>query len=224
VYLAILYRDAGYEDARAREISPFLVEDPMFNALWAWSAASLAEIAGAIGEDGREFAEDAERITRAIETKLWDDDHQRFLPFDLRAGTRMDHHSVVSFIPLVAPGLDADKARRTAQSTTDVRHCSLEHQGRTCYVLPTYQPRDADYNPRLYWRGPIWINTNWLLERGARAHGERALADELRASSLGLVRRAGFREYFDPHTGTGYGADRFSWTAALTLDLLNRAD
>jgi Trehalase len=222
VYLAILYRDAGYDDARVREITPFLVEDPMFNALWAWSAASLAEIAGVIGEDGREFAEDAERITRAIETKLWDAEHARFLPFDLHAGRQMDHHSVVSFVPLVAPGLDSDKAHQTAESMNDVRHCRVEDVGSACFILPTYQPGDADYNPRLYWRGPIWINTNWLLERGTRAAGETALADELRESSLELVRGGGFREYFDPHTGTGYGADRFSWTAALALDLLER--
>jgi glycogen debranching enzyme len=177
-----------------------------------------------VGEDGREFAEDAERITHAIETKLWDEDHRRFLPFDLHAGRRMDHHSVVSFLPLVAPGLDSDKARRTAESMNDVRHCRIDRDGRTCFILPTYQPGDADYNPRLYWRGPIWINTNWLLERGTRAHGETALADELRASTLELVRHAGLREYFDPHTGTAYGAHRFSWTAALTLDLLVRPD
>jgi glycogen debranching enzyme len=129
---------------------------------------------------------------------------------------------VVSFVPLVAPGLDSGKARATARSMNDVRHCRFEDEGRTCFILPTYQPHDEDYNPRLYWRGPIWINTNWLLERGTRAAGETGLADELRHSSLELVRRAGLREYFDPHTGTGYGADRFSWTAALTLDLLAR--
>jgi hypothetical protein len=221
VYLALLYREAGYDDTRIREITPFLVEDPMFNALWARSAASLAEIAAVIGEDGNEFAEDAERITRAIETKLWDEESHRFFPFDLRAGRHMAHQSIVSFVPLVAPGLDARMAHLTAKSMNENRHCRLD-SGRTCYILPTYQPRDESYDPRLYWRGPIWINTNWLLERGCRATGETELADELHRSSLELVRHAGFREYFDPHTGTGHGADRFSWTAALTLDLLER--
>src|SRR5439155_9652559 len=62
VYLALLYRDAGYDDDMVRAITPFLVEDPMFNAIWAWSAHSLAEIAGLVGEDGTEFREDGERI------------------------------------------------------------------------------------------------------------------------------------------------------------------
>lgn len=39
---------------------------------------------------------------------------------------------------------------------------------------------------------------------------------------LGLVRRSGFREYFHPIGGQGYGASGFSWTAALVIDVLHR--
>ena len=38
--------------------------------------------------------------------------------------------------------------------------------------------------------------------------------------TLDLVDRSGFSEYFSPFTGEGYGADEFSWTAALTVELL----
>ena len=33
-------------------------------------------------------------------------------------------------------------------------------------------------------------------------------------------REEGFREYFDPITGAGYGSTLFSWTAALLIDVL----
>ena len=71
-----------------------------------------------------------------------------------------------------------------------------------------------------YWRGPLWINVNWLLWLGLRGHGYADLAGALRDSMLALVARAGFAEYFDPDTGTGIGSPSFSWTAALVLDLL----
>ena len=38
-----------------------------------------------------------------------------------------------------------------------------------------------------------------------------------------VLRQEGFREYFDPHTGAGRGVADFSWSAALTLDLLATA-
>ena len=220
VYLAVVYREVGYDDARVRERTPFVVEDPMFNAIWAWSAASVAEIADAIGEDGTEFREDAERITRNLETELYDADERRFFPFDVQNGKHQEHHSIVSFMPLLAPGLDSEIAARTADELRLVRRCTHETLGRTCFVMPSFPPREAGFDPRKYWRGPIWINTNWLLERGCRAAGETKLADELRWSTLELVRRNGFREYFDTHTGDAYGGHRFSWSAALTLDIL----
>jgi hypothetical protein len=37
---------------------------------------------------------------------------------------------------------------------------------------------------------------------------------------LRLVHDSGHHEYFHPVTGEGIGAPAFSWTAALTLDLL----
>jgi hypothetical protein len=35
-----------------------------------------------------------------------------------------------------------------------------------------------------------------------------------------MVTKSGFAEYFDPTTGEPLGAHNFSWTAALTIDLL----
>ena len=70
--------------------------------------------------------------------------------------------------------------------------------------------------------GPVWINTNWLLWNGLRQHGQHAEADEILLSSLRLVDRSGFHEYFDPFGGEAFGTDGFGWTAALTLDFIER--
>lgn len=215
VYLAMLYRDTGYDDAAVKELTPFLVEDPMTNSIWAWSSHALAEIAEIIGEDGARFREDGELVTRAMESRLWEDEHHRFFPFDVQEGRQMRHHSIVSFIPLVAPGIDRHKAHLTAHAMDEIRHCRQE----PCYLLPSFDVRDEDFDPRRYWRGPIWINTDWLLYRGCLAVGEEARAAELRTAILELVRASGFCEYYDPHAHACYGAKPFSWTAALYLDV-----
>ena len=38
---------------------------------------------------------------------------------------------------------------------------------------------------------------------------------------IDLVKEHGFYEYFNPLTGDGLGANDFSWTAALLIDLIS---
>jgi glycogen debranching enzyme len=75
----------------------------------------------------------------------------------------------------------------------------------------------------LVYRGPTWMNTNWYLSRGLRRHGHAALARRIEEASAALVEREGFREYYDPRTGEGFGARDFAWSA-LALDMLVRLE
>jgi glycogen debranching enzyme len=79
-----------------------------------------------------------------------------------------------------------------------------------------------DFDPERYWQGPSWMNTNWLIMDGLDRYGYTDYVDALRETSLEMVERSGFAEYFDPNTGEPLGARNFSWTAALVLDLLKR--
>jgi hypothetical protein len=36
-----------------------------------------------------------------------------------------------------------------------------------------------------------------------------------------LIKKSGFREYYDPYTGEGYGAKNFTWTG-LIVDMINK--
>jgi glycogen debranching enzyme len=83
-------------------------------------------------------------------------------------------------------------------------------------------PLDSpQFDPDRYWQGPTWVNTNWLIIDGLRRAGYPDHAAALTETTLDMVRRSGFAEYFDPTTGEPLGARNFSWTAALVLDLLN---
>jgi glycogen debranching enzyme len=87
-------------------------------------------------------------------------------------------------------------------------------------AVPSFDLTDRRYNPRRYWRGPTWLNTTWLLAEGLRTHGGDELAQRLCEDMVVLVAGAGFREYFNPRTGSGHGTSNFSWSAALLLHLL----
>ncbi len=86
--------------------------------------------------------------------------------------------------------------------------------------VPSYDMHGFGFSPVQYWRGPVWLNINWLLMHGLDDYGYREHADRLRNTIVGLCREAGFHEYFDPGTGEGHGSDLFSWSAALLIDVL----
>ena len=212
VHLARAYRDGGYADDGR---SAFLVEDPLFNAIWLWSTHALAEIAGRIGDDAGEWREAAAAVHGGLMSRLWDAERGRFLARDLHAGRLVDRRTVGTLAPLLDPDLPADVARGLARQIASPHFRSPAGIGVASYDLLA-----ADVDARRYWRGPVWVNLNWLLARGLRRHGLHADADELDAATLRLVTAAGMREYFDPHTGEGRGADAFSWTAAVVVDLV----
>jgi len=86
--------------------------------------------------------------------------------------------------------------------------------------VPSYDPYGFSFSPVQYWRGPVWININWLLMGGLERYGFKEQAAQLRQATIGLVEEQGFFEHFNPMNGKGHGSIFFSWTAALLLDVL----
>jgi hypothetical protein len=214
IRLALAYRDHGYDDDWVRKSAEFVVIDPGFNALWAWSELALAEIAQAMGRNPEGHQREAERITGALVDQLWSPSREIFLARDERSGRLLEERTVAGLIPLVLPGLPA--GLRNALGTT-LSGPSFRAGQPGIRGVPSFDLTDRRYNPRRYWRGPTWLNTTWLVAEGLRVHGEEELAHRLRDDMVALVADAGLREYFNPRTGAGHGTSNFSWSAALLL-------
>jgi hypothetical protein len=218
VFLAMRYRDSGYDDGELLEKDPFLVESPLFNAIYLWSTHALTDIAAILGEDPARHHAEAARIHEGMLAHLWHPQRQRFYSWDVRRQRFVMKDSIDSVMALLDPDLPTDQVEAIVDLLTSphfnppptVRH----------YLIPSYDLDAPDFDRRRYWRGPVWINTDWLVARGLRQHRVPELMDEVEGSVIRLVRHSGFREYYDPFTGSGYGSQAFSWSAALMLDTL----
>ncbi|MFJ9585023.1 amylo-alpha-1,6-glucosidase [Streptomyces acidicola] len=214
VRLATDYRDRAYADGRGG----FAVEDPAFNALLIASEHALARIAKELGATGTARHARAERLTAALVDRLWDPAEGMFFCRDVRGGGLIPERGVSGLIPLLLPTLSRD-ITDTLLRTASGPHFGL---GGAARLVPSYDLTGEAFDPHRYWRGPAWFNTAWLIERGLRLHGERERADALREDFLSIAGTSGFAEYVDPYTGEACGSGDFSWTAALTLDLLHQ--
>lgn len=213
VRLATDYRDGGYADGEG----DFAVEDPSFNALLIASEHALARIAEELGATGTARQARARRLTATLTDRLWDPARNMFFCRDVRGGELVPERAVSGLVPLLLPDLPGDIASILIRTTRSA-HFGL---GTSTRLVPSYDLLGEAFDPHRYWRGPAWFNTNWLLERGLRTHGEHSRADELRQAALDIADSSDFAEYVDPYTGEACGATGFSWTAALSLDLLH---
>ena len=195
---------------------PFVIQDVLFNSVLCRSERDLGRIAEAIGEDPAPHYERADRMARAMNEKLWDESAGLYYSYDVVADSPIRRDTIFSYLPLFAAVCDEDRADRVMENLRSHCFCVAD---RDCVGVPTYDMCQADFQGEFYWRGPVWFNMCWYMAKGLRNYGNVELADWIERSLLRLVVDRGFYEYYDPETGKGLGADGFSWTAALFIDL-----
>ncbi len=220
IYLVKLFADRDYDEDRIRRDCPFLIQDVLFNTLLCQANRDLAEIGRILGADPAPFEAWAQQTAQAVESNLWDDEHGLYVDYDVVAEAPIHAHVGAGFSPLYAGIPDASRAQRMYEYLNSPSFCVLDDAA--CYPVPSYDRQAPGYSPNRYWRGPVWINVDWLLEQGLRGYGFDAYADKVHHAMVHLVQQHGFFEYFNPETGQCHGTNDFSWTAALFLNLLYR--
>ncbi|MDQ2742700.1 MAG: glycoside hydrolase [Chloroflexota bacterium] len=217
VYLLEQMRAVNWDQRRYLEQAPLQVIDVLFNSILSRADADLAAIAEIVGEDPSEARAWRDRTVAAINGMLWDDDAGTYFSYDRVAGKLLKDDTIAAFHTLYGGVAPADRAQRLIE-----QHLLNPEQylPSSSFNVPTTAINSPWFNPENYWLGPVWVNTNWMILHGLEDYGRADLAEQLRLTTLGLVQRAGFREYFNPLSGEGYGTDSFGWTAALSIDLM----
>ncbi len=218
VYLVDLFRKCSYDEEEIRKNGcPFMVEDVLFNTILCQATNDLAEIAKRTGNDPRPWKELAKKTAEAVNWKLWDENNGIYVDFDMKGNRQIPERVLSGFLPLYAGIPVNSKAEQLFNYLNTHCFCRLDD---TCFAAPTFDRSRPDYSSSKYWRGPIWINLNWMLCIGLSRYGYDLYTERIMESIIKLPTMSGFYEYFDPDSGQGYGSTDFSWTAALLLDVL----
>jgi len=219
VHLIDVFRRNRYDPAALLARSPFLVQDVLFNAILYRADEDLRALALELNEPTAEIDGWLERMRANFDAHFWDDNRGLYFDYNLRRGTPIRVNTAMTFAPLFAGLADAQKAQRLIEehwlSPDEYAPVGFIH-----FWLTTTSKAEPAWEPRRYWRGPIWIILNWLLADGLRRYGYHDIADVLRRDSLELMARSGFWEYYDPRDASGCGSLDFSWSAALALEFL----
>jgi glycogen debranching enzyme len=204
----------GFELRRMPRDGSVLIEDLAFNAILTAANRALEDLARGAGVALPDLLLASFERTRRAFDELWDEDTHQYCSRDAVTGLRLQSPTIATFLPLYAGVVPP---ARVAVLVDQLQEPSGYWPR---FPVPTVPTTAAQFREQRYWKGPTWVNTNWLVIEGLRGAGDAERAAGLRDRTVDLVERAGFWEYFSPLSGRGYGAPSFSWTAGLTLDLL----
>ena len=200
--------------------APFAYLDLPLNSVLAVAEDDLAFLQDEAACEGRRARDAAARLRTALGA-MWDEEGSAYRERDLH-GEEGVTGTVADLFPLYA-GVPSDAQARRLVERNLLETERFGPSPTAPWSVTTVSKTSPDFDPRNYWRGPVWINVNWFMIRGLERYGFRGEAEELRRLTLELVSRSGFSEYYEPTTGEPLGTGEFSWSASLTLDLLQRA-
>jgi hypothetical protein len=220
-FLALLAfnRRRAYDYRRVVADGGFHATDVLVNTAWILGWEGLARL----GEPGA--AARATHLTDSLVRRLYDRKAGTFFA-EGPTGALLPVSTWAGLAPLAIDRLPADIGHRLANEHLLNTQCYWLD-----YPVPSTAACEATFAPGLdrylwmerYWRGPTWLFSTWFALRGLLRLGYEAQSAHLAARTLALVRRSGFREYFNPITGEGMGAQNFG-VSTIALECAALAD
>ena len=208
-------RRKAYDIDKILDHALFAIEDLSFNSILIRANSCLVDIAKTLREElPEELVESMHKTQKALD-QLWDPFASEYFSRDFVTHKLLATTSIAALMPLYAGNISKERAK------TLIELLENQHRFGPAYPVPSAPLDSPFFDPKRYWQGPTWINTNWMIIDGLRRYGYNDHADALIESTLELIAKSGFHEYFNPITGDPEGVDNFSWTAALAIDLVN---
>ncbi|MHB8576443.1 MAG: amylo-alpha-1,6-glucosidase [Dehalococcoidia bacterium] len=210
------YQLLRFDDAAILKLDLFQVEEVLTNVCYVLGLQALSRLCD--GDEAAEFSERAARVTAALVDKCYDATAGAF--FDLAGNEESSLRclTITSLAPLAIPTLDRSVVERLIAHLENTEEFGLPFPAPS---VSKSEPSFAPGNARGFiWRGPSWINSNWLICEGLRAHGYEPLRRRIVDATCAMVLQSGFREYYNPFTAEGYGSRDHSWST-LVVDMID---
>ena len=196
----------------------FAVEDVLVNCVYAQGLRDISRMCAMVGDPAAcdSFIRMAERTEKAILSKCYDEETGAFWSLASKEEQPLKVLTVSSLLPVILESIGRGQLERLVED-----HLLQEQEFWLPYPIPSVARSEPSFRAGervVIWRGPTWINTNWLIVKGLRQHGYDEAANAIARRSAELVLKSGFREFYNPLTGEGYGARNFGWST-LVVDM-----
>jgi glycogen debranching enzyme len=198
----------------------FNVKDVCFNTIYAQNLKALAGLCRKVGKthEAERYTKLAQRLYTAIVEQMYDEHDAAFYDLNGNNNSKIKILTPTIFFPIVLRDLPNAISERVLST-----HFFNDQEFDLPYPIPSIAKNEPSFNPNqseYLWRGPTWIVYNWFVYQCLFCKGFKDEAKKLSGTIRKLVAKSGFREYYNPLTGEGYGATDFTWSG-LVVDMLD---
>lgn len=185
------------------------------------------------------FCQWHEKIKSEINSTLWCEEDGFYYDYDIKNNCFNKVQSVASFLPIFAGVCDK------AQCEKLVSHLENPDEFGTELPIPSISKKDESFGSDM-WRGPVWINYNYMISKGLSKYGYVDSANKIKEKTLVVInewysRTGTVYEFYDSENRTPpycfnrkgevvepydfrvkYQSIRdYGWSITLAFDLLN---
>eukprot|EP01117_Protostelium_nocturnum_P003316 TRINITY_DN1427_c0_g3_i1.p1 TRINITY_DN1427_c0_g3~~TRINITY_DN1427_c0_g3_i1.p1 ORF type:complete len:801 (+),score=229.64 TRINITY_DN1427_c0_g3_i1:331-2403(+) len=220
----------------------FPSDDELHLDLISWMAVAnrlMANMSSTAGKDPTRYEETYSKLLKVIEDVHWDESkgvYGDYIASDMnpRHETHVGYISIFPFLLGLIP-TDSPRLGKILEIISD------PNQLWSSYGILSLSKKDPFFGKdENYWRGPVWMNINYLVlsslqnhyinvpgDDSQNPHREKAkkvytkLRSNLIANVYEVWRRSGFVwEQYNPHNGDGKGSHPFTGWTALIVNIM----
>lgn len=154
-----------------------------FNAYLSLECEIMSQWAQQLGyvDDALLWRQRHDDINQRIRSSFWSVGDAFFVDIDAASGQHSPVLASSGFLPLICGAASAEQAAQLAEHLKDPTRFG------TRFPVPSIASRDTQHYAKDMWRGPVWINMNWLLVQGLKRYGFDELAETLRITTMRTI-------------------------------------
>ncbi len=204
-------RKNNYNPKKIYKSSLFNVVDVGFNSIFLKANKDLVSILKNFNLDSFDISKYI-KITEKNILKLFDKRKGTFFSLDIKNKKKIEIPSITNYFILFA---DLNNEKINNKLIKNLK----KHNQKEKYFFSSIKPNHKSFEEKRYWRGPVWINCNWILYKGLK-NKDHLFSKKIKNLTIKLIEKKGIYEYYSCKNGKPMGASNFSWSAALYLDLI----
>ncbi len=229
--------ESGMDNSTRFEV-PGPLEAVDFASYLALECEILAHLAHTLDRpvESGEWTERYLALSDAINRRMWDDRQGIYVDCVAATGEKTGVMSSAGFLPLICGAASPRQAQRLAE------HLDNPDTFGTPLPVASIAAGDSEHYSKDMWRGPVWVNINWLIAYGFERSGLDDVASRIRHATLDELERCyeqfgTFFEFYDdrretdppelPRKGVNDPSNPFhqvifdyGWSATLFADLV----